>query len=431
MSAEEALRAAMRQNGIEYDGQIDIDGRLHRIKAAGDHSKNSWYMLHPGSPVVGAFGCWKRDVSINNWCERNSESLTKEEQKTVRKRQQQASSKRKTETLKLQAKARKTAAWILSHSAPALSLHGYLSRKRVKAFGALRVRRRRLVVPLRDATGALHSLQFIDNDGGKQFLSGGRVAGCFFTLSDNTDKRLVICEGYTTGASIHEATDHAVICAMNSGNLVEVAKAARELWARREIIIAADNDQFTDGNPGLTKATAVAKAIKAKLAVPHFDDVANKPTDFNDLATAQGLDAVRQQIDSALRVIGKSEAEKSTDVDLPAAFFDTGRNAYWILNQRRSWIALNETQFKRILKQRGVSPTVPKDSYVSPLDEQLIEIRNVRRAICGRTGWLRRWCLRRWRAANFGYRIATIHRAETRRMANVAHFHCRAATTKV
>ena len=74
----------------------------------------------------------------------------------------------------------------------------------------------------------------------------------------------MICEGYATGASIHEATGHAVICAMNSGNLSEVAKAARELWPQREIIVAADDDQFTDGNPGLTKATAAARSIGAR-----------------------------------------------------------------------------------------------------------------------------------------------------------------------
>ena len=54
----------------------------------------------------------------------------------------------------------------------------------------------------------------------KDFCSGGRVAGCFFTLADKADGPLVICEGYATGASIHEATGHSVICCMNSGNLL-------------------------------------------------------------------------------------------------------------------------------------------------------------------------------------------------------------------
>jgi len=159
-------------------------------------------------------------------------------------------------------------------------------------------------------------LQFIAGDGAKNFLRGGRIAGCLFPLADKVEGPLVVCEGYATGASIYEAIGHAVFCAMHSANLLEVAKAARERWPQREIIIAADNDQFTDGNPGLTKATAAAKAIRAKLAVPQFKDLANKPTDFNDLGTAEGLEAVREQIGSAqvLRGINTENSPQTGDV---------------------------------------------------------------------------------------------------------------------
>lgn len=58
----------------------------------------------------------------------------------------------------------------------------------------------------------------------------------------------------------------------------------------------------------------------------------------------------------------------------PDAFFDAGKNGYWIRNLRGAWISINETQFKRILKQRGFSPKVREEAYVSPLDEILIEI---------------------------------------------------------
>ena len=51
--------------------------------------------------------------------------------------------------------------------------------KGVTAHG-LRVHHGRLVVPLRDASGELHSLQFIAGDGDKKFSPGGRVTGCYF-----------------------------------------------------------------------------------------------------------------------------------------------------------------------------------------------------------------------------------------------------------
>ena len=112
-----------------------------------------------------------------------------------------------------------------------------------------------------DAAGVLHSLQFIGADGTKRFLRGGHVAGCFFTIADKAQGPLVIAEGCATGASVHEATGFAVVCAMNAGNLKAVAEALRAKWPEREIVIAADNDAWTDGNPGVAKATTAAKGI--------------------------------------------------------------------------------------------------------------------------------------------------------------------------
>ena len=88
---EETFRDALRQSGITYNGPINVDGELHRFKAEGDHKENSWYALHPGSPVVGAFGCWKRDVNVYKWCERNSESLNEAQRQNVYQRQQKIS----------------------------------------------------------------------------------------------------------------------------------------------------------------------------------------------------------------------------------------------------------------------------------------------------------------------------------------------------
>jgi putative DNA primase/helicase len=308
MSREKSFCTAMSAHGIEYSGELYFDGRLHRFKANGDNARNSWYVLHDGTPAAGAYGCWKRGVK-ETWCERNG-SLSLAESQRVRACWQKADAKLKTETAALQKKARKLATWILNRSRPARSLHRYLASKSVKVYGDVREYRGVVVLPLRDLNGELHSLQFVGADGAKRFLRGGRVAGCFFTLADKADGPLTICEGYATGASIYEATGYAVICALNSRNLPEVAKAVRELWPQREIIIAADNDQWTTAppNPGLTKATAAAKAIHAKLAVPQFKDNASEPTDFNDLALAEGLDAVEQQI-------GAAEVPRETDAD--------------------------------------------------------------------------------------------------------------------
>jgi phage/plasmid primase-like uncharacterized protein len=64
------FHAAMRAAGLDFDGPLLADGKLHRIKVEGDHERNSWYVLHDGSPAAGAFGCWKRGIK-ETWCDRS------------------------------------------------------------------------------------------------------------------------------------------------------------------------------------------------------------------------------------------------------------------------------------------------------------------------------------------------------------------------
>lgn len=81
-----------------------------------------------------------------------------------------------------------------------------------------------------------------------------------------------MCEGFATGASIHECTGHAVAVAFNAGNLSTVAMALRIKYPSFKIIIAADDDRHTPGNPGVTKAVAAAQASAGALAVPIFKE---------------------------------------------------------------------------------------------------------------------------------------------------------------
>jgi putative DNA primase/helicase len=326
MSAVDSFRAAMLRTGLGYAGAIEADGKLRRFRAEGDKSKNSWYVLFAGPPMAGAFGCWKRGIN-EEWHDRNGQ-LSQAERQRARQCLQEAKSERERVERERRKRAGEVAARILKRAKPLFASHPYFTAKRVKAHGEAREYRGAIALPLRDTKGELHSLQFIGADGEKRFLTGGRVQGCFFTLGDKADGPLVICEGYATGASIHQATGNAVICAMNCGNMLAVSKAAREFWPQREIIIAADNDQWTEAprkNPGLTDATAAAKAIRARLTVPQFKDAATQPTDFNDLAALEGLAAVKQQIDDAT-VPAETDADTYTRLAaLPPAEYDRCR----------------------------------------------------------------------------------------------------------
>jgi len=326
VSAGDHFRAAMRAAGLDYIGPIHADGKLYRFKSEGDKDRNSWYVLHADPPAAGAFGCWKRGTK-ENWCEHQPKDPSDAQRAVVRQRWQRAEQEREQAEADRQAKSGRTAQWILDH-AEAVTTHSYLATKGVQTHGDLRqARDGKLIVPMRDADGTLQSLQFIDADGSKRFLRGGRIVGCCFTLTGRPDGPLVICEGYATGASVHEATGFATVCAMNCGNLKAMAESLRAKHPEREIIIAADNDAWTDGNPGLTKATEAAKAIQAKLAVPQFKDTASKPTDFNDLGKLEGIESVKGQIESATASKQSDEEIIAQLAKLPLLEYERCRDA--------------------------------------------------------------------------------------------------------
>jgi putative DNA primase/helicase len=314
----------MAKAGLRYTGPIHADGKLHRFKAEGDRQRNGWYVLYAGPPCAGAFGCWKRGIK-ESWCEKPSRKWSDAEWAVIRKQWARADKEREAAEAERHAKARKETESILKRSTAASSNHSYLACKGVKPFGELREHDGNLVLPLRDASGELHSLQCITINGTKRFHYGGRVGGCFFTISDLADGPLVITEGYATGASVHEAAGNAVVCAMNCGNLLAVAQALRRKWPNREIVIAADNDQFTEGNPGLTKATEAAKAIAAKLAVPKFKNTASRRTDFNDLHQREGSDIVKKQLEAAMQPAETDQECYERLAKLPPADYDRCR----------------------------------------------------------------------------------------------------------
>jgi putative DNA primase/helicase len=137
---------------------------------------------------------------------------------------------RETQMARQRAEARTRADSIWRAAQPAPDSHPYLLSRQVRSHG-LRLHQECLVVPLRDTSGALQNLQFISHDGGKRFLKGGRVGGCYFAMGVPAGA-LFIVEGYATGATVHEATGHAVAVAFDAGNLPHVATGLRAKYDR-------------------------------------------------------------------------------------------------------------------------------------------------------------------------------------------------------
>ena len=280
--------------------EIITDGVLHRCPTADKpNGKDGAYIAHLDEPAT----IWwmnHRTNQSDTWTAKSAKKMSPAERAAFKQRIERDRAARQEATAALHAEKAALAQRIYESAPVCPADHPYLVKKGVPPLGGLRLARDgRIIVPVLGDDGKIQSLQFIEDDGTKRFLTGGKMAGGYFAIKAPGDKAgpLRIAEGYATGATIHQATGATVLCAFNAGNLLAVAEMARARYPDREIIVCADDD-LTEGNPGLTKATEAAGAINAKLAVPVFLDHAGR-SDFNDMATEQGLDAVRAGLDQA------------------------------------------------------------------------------------------------------------------------------------
>jgi len=310
----EAFLAALTQAGIPQPKQpVRVSGTLVRFTPQGDHHDNGWYKLHltKDKIIVGAFGCWKRAVN-QRFCSVDHGSLTKEQWGEVHKAWKDAEEARKQEEIKNHAEVREKCQALFT--LPPATTHPYLTAKGVRVHGQVVISNQNLTpgwlaLPLTDGTGVIHTAQFIAEDGTKRFFYQGRKTGCWFNLASKAEGPIVIAEGYATGASVHEATGWSTVCAMDTSNLAPVAIALRKLHPGRTILFAADNDQFTEGNPGITKASAASKSVNGTVIYPSFPEelLFDKPTDFNDLHQLSGLGEVKKQLMAGAKLGGDWE----------------------------------------------------------------------------------------------------------------------------
>ena len=297
-STIEQFRQAIATAGLTPPETIIDDGKIHRFSTTGKPRDDSgWYILHNDSMAAGVFGGWREGMQ-SSWCAKSDTAMTETEREAYRQRIRAMQVQRDADTAQRHQAGATEAARRLKAATPCTQ-HDYSKRKGIKLHG-VKIEGDKLLIPARDTAGTLHSLQTIAPDGDKRFLSGGRVKGCYHSIG-KPNGSLIVCEGYATGASIHECTGHAVAVAFNAGNLDAVALALRAKYPALKIIMAADDDYQTDGNPGITKARAAAQAVAGLVAIPVFGaDRPDKAKDFNDLHQISGLDAVKRCIEAAV-----------------------------------------------------------------------------------------------------------------------------------
>lgn len=277
------FRDALQAAYGPLDWLPDPDGAIHRFHVPSDKpgSQNGWYVLYLDNIASGAFGSWK-DGTTSTWCSR--EPVNAREAAQIRERIDLARRQREAEQRQRHERAAARANHWWRNARRASPDHPYLVAKGVRSYG-LRQRGAELLVPLY-LDGRLVNLQRIAPDGSKRFLFGGRIRGTYSPLGIiQPGAVLCICEGWATGASLHQHGGYAVAAAMNAGNLMPAAMGLRSRYPAQPIVVAGDDDRLTDGNPGRDAANAAAAAVGGEVAFPDWPDNAPESlTDFNDLA---------------------------------------------------------------------------------------------------------------------------------------------------
>jgi putative DNA primase/helicase len=235
----EQFRDAIRGAGIEPPDVIESDGKLHRFSSNGKGGDDAgWYVLHDDGIPAGKFGDWRTSL-VQSWRADIGRTLTSAEEAAHRSEVAGRRREREIDEARRRMEVRAKAAAIWGAAQP-VEDHPYLRTRGIKSHG-LRVHQGALVIPVRDTALVLHSLQFIGPEGEKRFLTGGRVKGCYFGVG-KPNGILCIAEGYSTAASVHEVTGHAVAVAFSARNLGPVARALRDKFPEVRIVVCADND---------------------------------------------------------------------------------------------------------------------------------------------------------------------------------------------
>jgi putative DNA primase/helicase len=285
IEAESAMRNVISDSGFIPPDCIHMDGEIHRFDGVRQrgHKKNCWYVAHREPVPVLVGGDWATALGFKYV--HASKPISYTERSLINSRIREMKEQRKRADEQKQSKAAINARSEWNESEP-VNQHPYLKAKQVQGY-RLRVNEAGiLLIPVTDGEH-IHSLQYIQPDGGKMFLPGGKVKGHFYPIGmADMPERILICEGVATGLTLYEDMQCPVIVAFNAGNLAPVAESIRWKYPESGILICGDNDHATERNPGRTEAMKAAVRCFGDWTVPDFTglNAGPKDTDFNDLS---------------------------------------------------------------------------------------------------------------------------------------------------
>jgi len=287
----------MQAQGLRID-YLQITGEIVRVpvnelagvKADSGGQKSGFYVVNEvNGNYFAVYGNWKTGFE-GRWSSVNSYTMSNAEREDLQRKLQEAKD-RANETKKQRHNEMADKVKARFESYTKVFEHEYLTNKKVKSYG-LKQHKDLLVVPVYSITGAIRSLQYINKNGEKRFASESEIKGNLFLVGaeikdlPNLDK-IIIAEGYSTSATIYEATKIPVACVFSANFCLQFALNLRKLTGAR-IIIALDNDE---SGVGEKKAQECVRAVSnASVRLP------SEIGDYNDLYLKHGLDKVRLEL---------------------------------------------------------------------------------------------------------------------------------------
>ncbi len=286
----------MQAQGLLVDF-LEITGEIIRVPVQAINSKpdtggqrSGYYVVNQvGEHMFCTYGNWKTGFE-GKWSSIDTNTLSVVDKQALHKQMEQASAQAK-EQRKLRQDEVAVEAQERMNICHEATEHEYLTNKKVKSYG-LKQLNGNLIVPVYSTTGEIRSLQSIDKKGNKRFKSASEIKGNVFligtTFLDLKDiEKLIIVEGYSTAASVYEATQIPVACVFSANFTLDAVSKLRKLTGAR-FILALDNDE---NGVGEKKAQECASAVlNCAVRLP------SERGDYNDLYLKHGLDKVKAEL---------------------------------------------------------------------------------------------------------------------------------------
>lgn len=309
---------AMCDSGITPPKDIVNDGQIHRFSSNGKSGDKSGYYAffsHPNGLNAGFFGCWRSGV-YSTWSSRHKSTFTAQEKALL----DDFNLKAKHARQEVHQDRAKYANELWAKAEPASCSHSYLATKQLTQVTGIAYMskipcsgffmdetrttslRDALLIPVYDENNSIQSLQAITADGKKFFMKGGQTKGGRLTI-EGSNETVYVCEGYATGASIHDLTQSTVIVCFNASNLKSVAPTLQAAFPGSTLIVAADNDHQKEkegkGNKGLEVAQNLLDYHRIPYTSPQFEEGDNG-TDWNDFCQNKSPEDVVQALEDNL-----------------------------------------------------------------------------------------------------------------------------------